>query len=184
MPNIGLIVVILFIALLVMGPEKAIPFARSMGRFIRGFRNYTQNITSDIAKSFDLEGGDTPTSGLKDLAQGLRSDIEKIMSSVDQDVGDVRNSIQAQNKQIVDSLAKDSQELKGVLANESQAIAAIAQTVSSSTQELKETVESQINETTKTVQTLDTSISESIKENIDDPLSNLMAKRDGQNQLS
>ena len=181
MPNIGLIVVILFIALLVMGPEKAIPFARSMGRFIRGFRNYTQNITSDIAKSFDLEGGDTPTSGLKDLAQGLRSDIEKIMSSVDQDVGDVRNSIQAQNKQIIDSLAKDSQELKGVLANESQAI---AQTVSSSTQELKETVESQINETTKTVQTLDTSISESIKENIDDPLSNLMAKRDGQNQLS
>ena len=181
MPNIGLIVVILFIALLVMGPEKAIPFARSMGRFIRGFRNYTQNITSDIAKSFDLEGGDTPTSGLKDLAQGLRSDIEKIMSSVDQDVGDVRNSIQAQNKQIIDSLAKDSQELKGVLANESQAI---AQTVSSSTQELKETVESQIDETTKTVQTLDTSISESIKENIDDPLSNLMAKRDGQNQLS
>jgi Sec-independent protein translocase protein TatA len=181
MPNIGLIVVILFIALLVMGPEKAIPFARSMGRFIRGFRNYTQNITSDIAKSFDLEGGDTPTSGLKDLAQGLRSDIEKIMSSVDQDVGDVRNSIQAQNKQIVDSLAKDSQELKGVLANEIQAI---AQTVGSSTQELKETVESQINETTKTVQTLDTSISESVKENIADPMSNLITERDGQNQLS
>lgn len=181
MPNFGLIVVILFIALLVMGPEKAIPFARSMGRFIRGFRNYTQNITSDIAKSFDLEGGDTPTSGLKDLAQGLRSDIEKIMSSVDQDVGDVRNSIQAQNKQIVDSLAKDSQELKGVLANESQAI---AQTMSSSTQELKETVDSQINETTKIVQTLDKNISESVKENIDDPLNNLIDGRDGQNQLS
>jgi len=181
MPNIGLIVVILFIALLVMGPEKAIPFARSMGKFIRGFRNITQNITSDIAKSIDLDGEDTPTGGLKDIAQGLRGDLEKIMSSVDQNVGDVRNSIQAQNKQISDSLGKDTLELKEVLASESQAL---AQTVTSSTQELKETVESQINETTKTVQTLDTSISESIKENIDDPLSNLITERDGQNQLS
>jgi Sec-independent protein translocase protein TatA len=152
MPNFGFIIVVLFIIMLVMGPEKAIPMARSMGKFMRGFRDVTQNLTTQVTKQLDLEGTDSsPVGGLKDLATGLKNEFQDILGSVDGSVGAARKSVQSQNTAIRDSLGRDLQELRQVMANEGNML---SQTITSSTQNLKETVATQASETQQTLESL------------------------------
>jgi Sec-independent protein translocase protein TatA len=152
MPNFGFIIVVLFIIMLVMGPEKAIPAARSLGKFMRGFRDVTQNLTAQVTKQLDLEGDDSsPVGGLKDLANGLKSELAGIMGSVDSGIGEVRKSVQSQNMEIRDSLGRDLTELRQVLAKES---GALSQTITAGAQDLKETVVSQAAETQQTLESL------------------------------
>lgn len=87
----GEIAFILFVALMIFGPDKIPEIARNLGKGIKTVRNATEDIKSEITKSSEkgaamkenaAKGLDSSTKDLKEEVTKVKEDIEKITGSI------------------------------------------------------------------------------------------------------
>ena len=76
----GEIVLILFIALIFLGPEKMIGFARSLGKWVNNIRQATNNITAEISREVE-EQQKTLKDAAGPLPDELATDRQDIIQS-------------------------------------------------------------------------------------------------------
>jgi len=60
------VLMILIVAILVIGPNKIIEFARTMGKITRTIKNASFNLTSNITKELEEEKSHAPSTEKKD----------------------------------------------------------------------------------------------------------------------
>ena len=84
--GIGLpeLVVILFVAVIVFGPDRLPEFARSAGRLVRQLRNLAQSAQSQLREELGPEYADLKLSDL-DPRQAIRKHILEAMEDDDED---------------------------------------------------------------------------------------------------
>ena len=66
----GEIIAILAIAVLVVGPERMVEFARSAGKFIAQFRQQTDSVTKEFREAFSLEADEDDGGEAKAIGAG------------------------------------------------------------------------------------------------------------------
>ena len=77
---------ILFLALIVLGPEKLPDVMRSIGRVIFKLKKFWNNLTADIKRDLELEE-------LKKEMEKYKEEMKKIQNQINQHSNDINNGI-------------------------------------------------------------------------------------------
>lgn len=88
----GEIAFILFVALLVFGPDKIPQIARNLGKGIRTVRDATDEIKNEITKSVKDGSSmkDDAKQGFKETAEDLKEGVSKVKEDIEKITGPVK----------------------------------------------------------------------------------------------
>jgi len=81
---------ILFLALIVLGPEKLPEVMRGLGRMIFKLKKFWNNMTADIRRDLELEE-------LKKEMEKYKEEMRKIQNQVNQNAGEINREITSLN---------------------------------------------------------------------------------------
>lgn len=88
----GEIALILFVAVMIFGPEKIPEVARNLGKGIRSIRNATDEIKSEITKSAQKGNTvkDEASKSVSKTAKEIKEDVDKVKKDIEKITGSVK----------------------------------------------------------------------------------------------
>ena len=102
MPTFGFweLTLVMFIALLVVGPQRLPPLAAQAGRWIGRIRRLAANFKADLSREIDAEGLKNTIAAPREQMEKLGTDLKQAGSEVEREVRNLDPLVKTMDEQI------------------------------------------------------------------------------------
>jgi len=131
----GEIFLVLVLALIFIGPQRIVGFARGLGKIVYNIRKVTSDLTTQITKEIDEE-----TRDLKETASQINKDLKEQKQFVSEAAKELTDGIKKQGQEVAEAASQINKDLKEQ-----------KQAVTDAARELSEDVKKPVTEVSNTV---------------------------------